>query len=176
MKKNIFILLIIILTVIFQTSVIPLCFSERNIPDFVLIEMVSAVAVFGFQLTWIWVIIAGIILDLFSFSALGFNVFPFIFFSYATSFFSRRLILGEKIGGILVGTIFVFLMTFLNNFWIQLIGAGFKFQKIQEINGFFLESTGWKMILNLILFFLCILFFKRIKKKLSPSNNLLLEK
>jgi rod shape-determining protein MreD len=176
MKKNFFIFLIIILAVIFQTSILPLCFSEKNIPDFVLTAMVSVVAVFGFQSTWIWVIISGIVLDLFSFSAPGLNVFSFMFFSYATSFFSRRLILGEKAGGILVGTIFVSLMTFFHNFWIQLANAGFKFQKIWIIKVFFLESVGWKIILNLILFFFCILFFKKIKNKFSPSNNLLLGK
>lgn len=176
MKKNIFIFLIIILAVIFQTSILSLCFSEKNIPDVVLITLISVISVFGFQYSWIWVIISGIILDIFSFVALGSNVFSFIFFSYSASFFSRRIVLGEKSEGIIIGIIFVSLATFFHNLWIQLISAGFKLQKIWEIKFFLLESVGWKIIFNLILFFVFILLLRGIKNKLYPSNNLLMRK
>jgi len=176
MKKNISIFLAIILVVILQTSILPLCFSEKIIPDLVLVALVSWVSVFGFQYVWIWAIISGIVLDLFSFTAVGSNVFSFIFFSYCTSFFSKRLILGEKIGGILVGVFFISLATFFHNLWMQLISVGFKLQKIWEIKIFLLESASWKIIFNLILFFVFILIFKGIRNKFYPSNNLLLGK
>jgi len=176
MKKNIFIFLSIILAVIIQTSILPFCFSEKNIPDVILIVLISVISVFGFQYTWIWVIISGIILDIISFFVVGSNVFSFIFFSYVASFFSRRIVLGEKSGGIIVGIIFVSFVTFFHNLWIHLISAGFKFQKIWEIKFFLLESVGWKIIFNLILFFVFILLLRGIKNKLYPSNNLLMRK
>ena len=174
MKKRIFIFLIILLAVFVQTSILPLCFSNGNIPNFVLVLAVSGVAAFGFQLTWIWVIISGFILDIFSFGAVGINVFSFMFFSYAVSFFSRRLILGEKSGGILVGAVFISLMTVFNSLWIFLASTGFKFQEIWKINNILGAGIFWKIILNLILFFIFISIFKKIKKRLAPSNNLII--
>jgi rod shape-determining protein MreD len=176
MKKRLFIFLIIILAVIFQSSIFPLCFSLRNIPDLVLVLLISGVAVLGFRSIWIWIIISGIILDLFSFRTVGINVVSFIIFSYAVSFFSRRLILGEKIGGILVSGIFVVFMTFFNNFWIQSANLNFELSKIWKTPAFFGWDIGFKMILNVILFFIFILLFKKIKTRSLRGNNLFTEK
>lgn len=164
------------LAVILQTSIFPLCFSSGNIPDLVLILLISGVAVLGFQSIWIWIIISGIILDLFSFRAVGVNVISFIIFSYAVSFFSRRLILGEKIGGVLTSGFFVVFMTFFHNLWIQSANSDFELEKIWKVLASFGLDFGFKTILNIILFFIFILLFKKIKRNSSRSSNLFSEK
>ena len=173
MKKRFLIFLLIILAIIFQTSIFPLFFSRDNIPDFVLALTVSSVAVFGFQSMWIWVIISGFLLDIFSFSKLGTNIFSFIVFSYMVSFFSRRLILGEKSGGIIVGIIFISVITFLNNLWVKFAEVGFR----PGFDNFLPErEIFWRIISNIIIFFVFVLIFKRILKKVLPSNNLIIGK
>lgn len=172
MKKIFFIFLIILLAVIFQTSILPLCFSARNIPDVVLILTISAVAVFGFQAVWVWAIISGFILDIFSFSKIGINIFSFAIFSYCVSFFSRRTILGEKNGGILIGAVFILIATFLHNAWIQISDMNFNLQEAWGAKLVFWDSVGWKIILNLASFFIFILILKKIKRKIFPSNKL----
>ena len=160
------------LAVVFQASVLPLGFSSMNIPDLILIMLVSGVAIFGIQSMWTWIIVSGIILDLFSFRIIGTNVVSFMIFSYAVSFFSRRLILGEKTGGVLISGTFIMFMTFFQNIWVQLVSFNFELEKIWGI----IASWGWdiifKAVLNLILFFIFILLFKRMKNKLSQSKNL----
>jgi rod shape-determining protein MreD len=176
MKKSSIILAVIILMVILQVSVLPLYFSKGNIPDLALVFIISGVSVFGFNAAWLWAIAAGFILDIFSFSRVGVNVFSFMFFSYSTSFFSRRLILGEKISGIAVGGFFIALATFLNSVWINFAESGLKFQELIKINFVFSADTGWKIIFNLILFFVFIIFLKQIRRKFNPPNNLIVAK
>ncbi|MFH0969583.1 MAG: rod shape-determining protein MreD [Patescibacteria group bacterium] len=172
MRKKLFIFLVIFLAVIFQISVFPLFFSRNNIPDLALIILVSSVAVLGFQQVLVWAVISGFIFDIFSFSRIGVNIFSFVLFSYAISFFSRRMILGEKSGGILMGAIFVSFMTFFYRLWAIFNELGLNFQEIWKMKTEFLEGMGWKIIFNLILFFLSILFLKRIRNKISPKNNI----
>lgn len=170
MKKIILTLAIIILAVILETSVLPLCFSEGSVPDLTLILLVSGIAVFGFQAVWIWGIIAGFILDIFSFSKIGVNIFSFAISTYSVSFFSRRLVFGEKMGGIFSSAIFVVLMTIFNNAWINLSSLGFEFKKILNIEAFISLGVIWKIIFNLILFYLFIVLLKKQKKKLNAKN------
>lgn len=170
MKKNIFIFLVAILAVILQTSVLPLCFSEGSVPDIALVFLVSGVSVFGFNAIWPWAVILGMILDVFSFRRIGTDAFSFIFFSYCVSFFSRRLILGEKTGGILLGIFFVSLMTFFHNLWIKAVDFGLKFEEIWNISVIFSENIAWKIIFNAALFFLFVLILKAVKGKYHSSQ------
>lgn len=171
MKKIFLILAIIILAVILETSVLPLLFSGGNIPDLTLVLLVSGVAVFGFQSVWIWGIAAGFILDIFSFRKIGTSIFSFAIFSYSISFFSRRLIFEEKIGGVFSSSVFIVLMTIFNNIWINLASFGFKFEKILNVKALISWEIIWKSVLNLILFYLFVILLKKQKKKIN-SNNL----
>lgn len=171
MKKIFLILAIIILAVILETSVLPVCFSSGNVPDLVLVFLVSSVAVFGFQAVWIWGIIAGFILDIFSFRKVGTSIFSFAIFSYSMSFFSRRLVFGEKIDGIFSSSIFVVFMTIFNNIWINFASFGFKFEKMLNIETLISWQIIWKLILNLILFYLLVGLLRKQKRK-NNANNL----
>jgi rod shape-determining protein MreD len=174
MRKGALILGIIFLAVIFETSILPLFFPGKIAPDLILISLIASVIVFGFPAVWIWAVVAGFILDIFSFRRIGVSVLSFMTFCYAISFFSRRLLFGEKTGGILAGIVFVTIATFFHNLWIYSASAQFKFQDIWGIKLAFLEIIGWKIIFNIILFFISLLILKYIKNKNSRSNNLLL--
>lgn len=173
-KKELIILVIVFLAVIFQVSFFPLFFSVKNIPDFVLISLLSLAVVFGFRNVWIWGILAGLVLDIFSFEKIGVSVISLIFSCYIVSFFSRRVLLGEKVGGIFTGTLLVSVITFVNNSWLVLADAGFRFQSIWTSRSFFVNWIGWKLVFNLILFFVILLVFKRVYKRNYSANNLIL--
>jgi len=171
MKKFFLILAVIILAVILETSVLPVCFSKGNIPDLVLVSLVSSVAVFGFQAVWIWGIIAGFILDIFSFRKIGTSIFSFAIFSYSISFFSKRLVFGEKIGGFFFSSIFVVLMTIFNSVWINLASFGFKFEKILNVEALISREIIWKAAFNIILFHLLVILMKKQKRKINANNS-----
>jgi rod shape-determining protein MreD len=170
MKKIFLILAIIILAVILETSVLPVCFSGGSIPDLTLVLLVAGVAVFGFQSVWIWGIIAGFILDIFSFRKIGISIFSFVIFSYSISFFSRRLVFGEKTGGIFASTSFVVLMTIVNNAWQKLASSGFKLEKILSFEALISWEMIWKALFNLILFYVIVILLKKQKRKIGANN------
>jgi len=91
MKKNIFIILCIIFLVVVELSGAAL-FPIH--PDIILMAVVAATLTLRFQTVLPWVVVMGIIFDLFSYQAVGVSVILFVIFSYGTSFFSRRFLIG----------------------------------------------------------------------------------
>ncbi|MDO8529509.1 MAG: rod shape-determining protein MreD [bacterium] len=170
MKRVIIISLFIITAVIFETSVFPLFFSSGNAPDLVAIFLISATIVFGFRHVWLITIAAGFILDIFSYSRIGVNVIAFIAFCYLASFFSRRLLLEEKIEGIAVGSFLILVETFFYEIWVFSANMGFKINDFRGLKYVLLEGIGWKLLFNLILFFVSLLFFKRLEKAYSSKK------
>ena len=170
MRKIFLFLAVIVLAVILETSVLPLCFSRGSAPDLVLVLLVSGVAVFGFQAIWIWGIVAGFIFDIFSFNKIGVNIFSFAIFSYSISFFSRRLVFGEKMGGIFSSAIFVVLMTIFNNAWTNFASLGFKFEKLLNVEAFVSWGIICKAVFNLILFYFFVILIKKQKKRMNANN------
>ncbi len=173
-KKEAIILIVIFLAVIFQMSFFPLFFSIENIPDFISISLVSLVVIFGFQNVWVWGIIAGLVMDIFSFEKIGISIISLIVSCYIASFFSRRVLLGEKLGGILTGILLVLVITFFNNSWLILADIGFWFQEIWRVRIFFFDGILWKFIFNLILFLILLLILKKLYKKKSSAKNLII--
>lgn len=173
MKKEIVILIFIFLAIIFQISFMPLFFSSNNVPDFVLVCFVSFSIIFGFQSTWIWAIVIGLLLDFFSFEKVGSNVISFILSCYVVSFFSKRVLLGEKLGGAIAGIFLIFILTFFNNFWTIFSDNGFDFWEIWKAKNFFLNSFLWKFSFNLIIFFVSLFFVKKFQKKKYLAGNII---
>lgn len=172
-KKELIILVIVFLAVIFQVSFFPLFFSVKNIPDFVLVSLLSLAVVFGFKNVWVWGIIAGLVLDIFSFGKIGVSVISLVFSCYFVSFFSRRVLLGEKLGGIFTGILLVSIITFANNLWLVLADAGFQLHSIWKTRLFFVNWIGWRLVFNLVLFFVILLIFKKMYKRSYSANNLI---
>lgn len=174
MKKILAILFFVIAAVIFETSVLPLFFSNGNIPNLVAIFLTSATIVFGFRNIWILAALAGFILDIFSYSRVGVNATAFLAFCYLASFFSRRLLLEEKIEGIAAGAFLILIETFFYGMWVFSANSGFRIDDFHGLKYILLEGIGWKLPFNLILFFASLLFFKRLEKNFS-SKKLIIE-
>lgn len=134
--------------------------------------LISAVIIFGFSKVWLWSLFAGFILDLFSYNRIGISIIGFILLCYAVSFSSKRLILGEKLGGAMVGFFMVIVATFFFNLWMLLADAGFSFAALWAAKYHFLGSLGWKIIFNLIIFIFSLLFFKHCEYKNNFSRKL----
>ena len=174
MKKEIIILAVVFFSVILQASFFPLFFLARNVPDFVLVFLVSLAVIFGFQRVWIFAIITGFVMDIFSLGRVGINVVSFVFSCYLVSFFSKRVLLGEKTGGIFSGIFLISAVTFFHNFWVIFSGLEFSFQQMWGAKLSFFWGFGWKLLFNLVVFFLSLLVFKRFEKRNSSVRNLLI--
>lgn len=170
MKKILAVLFFVIAAVIFETSILPLFFSKGTVPSLVAILLISATIVFGFRTMWMLAALAGFILDIFSYSRVGVNAAAFLVFCYLASFFSRRLLLEEKLEGIAAGSFLVAIETFFYGLWVFSANSGFRIDDFHGLNYILLESVGWKLPFNLILFFASLLFFKRLEKNFSSKK------
>lgn len=174
MKKVLIISFFVIAAAIFETSILPLFFSAGNVPNLVAVFLISATIVFGFRNIWLLAVATGLILDIFSYSRIGVNAAAFLSFSYLASFFSRRLLLEEKIEGIASGSFLILFETFFYGIWVFSANMGFKINDFHGLKYVLLESIGWKLLFNLILFFASLLFFKHLDKVYS-SKKLIME-
>ncbi|MFA5871671.1 MAG: hypothetical protein WC858_03010 [Parcubacteria group bacterium] len=73
MQNFIFIVFCLILTYV-QVSALPIFFEVHRIPNLILSFLVSIVILKGFQWSIKWILLLGILLDIFSFQLLGLNI------------------------------------------------------------------------------------------------------
>ena len=166
MKKFGLFLLIALSLVIFQTSLLAPWFADYFCPDLLLVCVVSIVAIFGFQATWNWIALVGLIFDIFTYSRIGTHVIVFILSAYVISFVSRRFSIGERGLGLLL---IVALMPFVTllDFW-----GGPFLSGISAGRGLFSLQTFYSTVVialeNLVLFSMVYPIILRIKKQHTP--------
>lgn len=168
MKKFLSALAIILLLVIFQTSLLAPWFGDYFYPDLLLVFVVSVVAIFGFQSTWSWIVLGGLIMDLFAYSRIGTHVIIFMLSAYAISFVSRRFSIGDR--GLGLGLIVV-LMPFISllGFWgVPFLNGISPVGKMFSANSFY--SVSLITLENLLLFFIFYPTLLKLKKRHNPSQ------
>jgi rod shape-determining protein MreD len=164
----------IIFLAILETSFFPIIFFNKAEVNIMLVLVVVLTVVFGFSNIWVWSVFSGLILDAFSYVPFGTNVIAFLLFCYTVSFFSRRLLLGEKTGGIFVGILLVSLMTIFYSFWIIWVQSDFYFLAIFKSFSKILNNSLWNIIWNLFSFLILLIIFKKINKKYFRRSNMLI--
>lgn len=139
MLQNIFIFIAILVAAAFQVSFLPNIFSPERAPDFLLILIVFFSTRRDFFQIFIWIILAGMALDVAYFAPIGLNIFSFIFIAFTSKFLARRLLVTQETWKFLIMLGFIILGTFLND-WIML-----GFEKILFMKNF---SYEWRLFLN----------------------------
>jgi len=165
MKKNIFIIICVIFLVVIELSGAAL-FSIH--PDIVLMAIMAATLVLRFQIVLPWVVVTGIIFDLFSYQAVGISVILFVLFSYGTSFFSRRFLVGGR-GISFFTTIFLVLgATLLFNVCLSFIETWSL--RVVALRSGIVSLTVMSIICNLLVFLLFFWIVKRIRNIFYPGE------
>jgi len=168
MKKFLLIWSIILLAVIFQTSLLAPWFADYFYPDLMLVFVILAVVNFGFHGTWIWAVLAGFTMDIFAYSIPGTHVIIFSLAAYAVSFISWRFSVADKGLGIIFIIILMPAITALDFWGVPMLQNTSLENRILTLQS--LYSIGVVALENIILFFVFYPLFLRLKKYYSPAQ------
>jgi rod shape-determining protein MreD len=180
MSKKISIVLFFFLLVITQSSLLPNFFSVRHIPDLALIVLVFFSTRRGFSEVWGMALVAGFLMDIFSFFPLGINTFSFLLVVLAASFLAQRFLVTYSTWRFLTLILLVIAGTALNDFIIVTLMKIFLSLRNAVETGYPLfYSDFWLKIFNNVLVFILIYWplkkFENLKnvygQKLTLRNN-----
>jgi rod shape-determining protein MreD len=171
MKKRLVYIFILLVTLIWQTSIAPVIFTGHAIGDAVLMAVLAWSILDGFYAFFGWSIIAGIFYDLMTYAIIGEHVLIFLAVVYFVSFFSRRLTLEFKGIGFLLFFVFVVAATLLSH----VIKNSFVLLDIQTIHSYIdlfgpIKLLILQVIYNEILFFFWLFLLKKIKNFFNIRN------
>lgn len=105
--------LVVIVTIIIQVSFLPALFSQETVPLLILAVAIAWTVAAGFEDSWLWVIVLGILYDLASFHPIGMSSVLLILGAYGISFISRRFFLEHEGTGVLLSAAIMFGYSFL---------------------------------------------------------------
>lgn len=172
MKKKIVYFLIFIFIAIVQISIMPVIANENPIPDLVLMSILAWSVLDGFFIFLPWSIFFGITYDLLTYSLVGEHVLIFLAVLYFVSFFSRRISFEFKGIGLFLFLLFVVVVSGMSQVFFALMAAWHT----QILSGFWnsfgsLSSIILQLLINMLLFFLCLIAIKNIKRFFALENK-----
>jgi rod shape-determining protein MreD len=149
MLKKISIFILFFFLVITQTSFLPLFFTSQRIPDIVLIVLIFLTVRRGFGEVWKMAILAGILMDIFSFSSVGMDVISFLLAVLISSFLARRFLVAYSNWKFVSLIFFVIVATVINDFTIAILMKAFlNVKDILGLGTFFSGIDLWMKIIN----------------------------
>jgi len=172
-KKIIIYLLALSFALVAQTSIFPAFFSNFSIPQITLMLILVWVTRKNFISQLPWIIIAGFLLDLISYTPLGTTISFFVLAAYAFSFFSRRLLVEKEKWGIVAIFFFIVIITMFHRFFllITFFLTGDFFSSAWGPAVFFRHLSS-EVTLNCLLFFLLFYLFKRKNEKVFSLKEI----
>ncbi len=170
MKKNLFLFLFFFLIILVQTSGLGIFFPERVVPNLVLAFVLAGAITFGFSETWKWAIAAGILMDIFTYSRVGFYVLLFVLSAYFAGFLSRRFLLESRVLGVLAAGFLMISSALAERIFLFFLNEAGNTQRFFDFMPEIFSDAGYWIIFNLALFFPSLYFCKKIRKFLKPSE------
>jgi len=180
MSKKISILIFFFLLVIMQVSLLPNFFAAQRIPDLVLIVLIFFSTRRGFSEVWGMALMAGILMDIFSFSPLGVNILSFLLVVLVASFLAQRFLVAYSTWKFITLIFLVIVGTAINDFAIVILMK--IFSSLKNIGGssfpFFASDLGFKILNNSLIFIVIYWPLKKFEnlknvygQKLTLRNN-----
>ncbi len=102
----------------------------QNSPDLIMVGVVVWTAIFGFNNSWLWVVIIGLLADLLLLKPLGFFVILYIIIAYLFNFLSARLWTENRWSGFFTLSIFFIFVILFSELY---IGINFDKHNLAEI-------------------------------------------
>ena len=146
--KKIVTLFILLLAIWAQTSLLPNIFPQNVIPEIVLILIIFWVTQRGFNNTWQEAILAGFLLDIFSFAPFGTNILALTVVIFGISFLSKRFLVSQSGWQFLIlvlliigGSIIDEATRFLTTKWTAIFWGNNYLLSVKYFSAIFLEKT-----------------------------------
>lgn len=164
MYKNILIFFIIFLAVMLQVSFFTNLIPIGVFPDIALIIILFWSIRVGFDETWKWAILAGVMVDLAFFWPVGASVFSFVFAAYIVNSLAKRFLVAQTVFRFLVLSAFIISGTIINSL---LVVLAVKFARREALDFsllFFNTDIFLKTFYNLVIFSLIYVPLKKLEK------------
>ncbi len=178
MYQKILLVIIFILLAVMQVSLFPNLLPYQITPDLVLIVIIIWVAKQGLKKVWLWSIIAGFILDIFTFRLIGINILALFIIACGVGSLAKRFLTAQKTTAFLVILGFVEVGTIVNFFLLNIFTLKNSFFSLNN----FLESLfnptilAWKLLYNAGLFIIIFWLINKIEKTFHLNSGKLLIK
>ena len=172
MMQKFSIFCIIFLVAILQVSFLPNFLAGNSVPDAVLMIVLIWAIRFDFNRVFWRIIFSGLVMDLMLFKSIGFNVLIFMTIVFLVSSISKRFLVSQFAGRLLVITLMIVSATFLNQFLIMLINKIFMY-----LNEYQMNFIAWnldienKIFWNLIFFSVLYIPLNKIENIVSGTND-----
>ena len=164
MNKNISIFLIIFFSVLLQVSFFPNIIPRQIFPDIALIIILFWTVERGFEETWKWTILTGLMIDLAYFWPIGASVFSFVFTAYVINSLTKRFLVNQTIFRFLILVAFIIFGTILNDM-ITISAVKFARREMFDFNMLFLNFDIFlKIFCNLGMFLLIYVPLVKLEK------------
>lgn len=164
MRKKIIYIFIVLIAILFQTSVLPVLGKTNSVADSVLMLVLAWSVIDGFAGFLGWAITAGILYDLAAYEVVGIHVLIFLSVIYFVSFFSRRFSVELKGTGIVLMGFFVIVATLFSH----VVYAAASAISTQSLQGFWkifgnIGNISLQIIYNAVALVICFFIIKRVK-------------
>ena len=164
----------VVLIVLGQFNFLNLLFGNVSGVNLSILAVIAWVIISGFEKTWIWIILLGILNDVFLSDRIGPDIIFFIVLAYAVSFLSRSFIIERKLSGFLVVAFFIVAATFLGEMFIPFFSGKIGLENFWEnIKKYFLDWRGIliKNFLAGIFFYLIYNLIRMIEKYIGRADE-----
>jgi rod shape-determining protein MreD len=162
-KRNIILIIFILVLLIIQASLIPGIFSMRPLPQLILVFIIAWTILVGFREVLPWTILMGFLYDILFYNRVGIEVIFLVLIIYFVSFFSRRFLVENKSWGIFIMMLFVVAATFMHrlfSFFLHKIGTNPPNSAARDV---MFNNISLELLFNIILFFVCFWMIKKYK-------------
>lgn len=171
--QNFFIAIIIFLSVLVQTSLLPNFFPAGSVPDLALILIMIWTAKSDFNSILKWAIIAGIFMDLISFWPVGINIFSFVAVAFAVNSLSKRFLVVQSTWRFFILAIMIIFGTLMNLaiiFFLMKISA--RISGLSDAGlSIFNQNLFLKPLYNLLIFVIIFWPLEKLDKILRHQNK-----
>lgn len=148
--------LLIFLAAILETSLLPNFFPKNIAPNVVLVIIIIWLSRKKFEQLWVWLILAGFILDILTFSPIGINAVSFLIIAFGIGFAAKRFFVIQSTKSFFAIAALISGATLINytlvNLLLGLTGyfSGHKAISFSEI--FLFQNLFFQILGNLIIF------------------------
>lgn len=161
MKKFLLRLSLVLLIIFLQLSFLNLALRSDYVANLSILLVIAWVVTSGFEKTFKWIILLGLLNDIFFADKIGPNILFFTFFAYLVSFVSKRFIIERRFSGFLLVALFIVASSYLGNIFDIIFEGSFSLENIAFSLGHYF--TSWQRVIygNILagIYFYFIYFF-----------------
>lgn len=174
MKTFLLRIAIIFLIIFVQLNFLNLIMAENRLLNLSILAVISWVIISGFEKMWLWIVLIGLLNDVFLASRLGPNILFFILFAYLISFVSRRFIIERRLSGFALVAIFILAGNFLGSTFDFLFSEAKIFEEfMSHVQNYFRD---WKYFIGInifsgICFFFVYSLINKVEKNIARSES-----